>query len=108
MNKRDYKKAVTAMGSGICVEMFNIGMSTADSDMNMTNDCMNEVWKAMDDARNKANTFFGKGRKEFATAKEYNKEKRRFFKTLFNGISTDFSTSIDEALKRFNQAMPKK
>ena len=48
MNKRQYKKAIDALGTGMCVEIFNIGVSTKGADSAKINEAINIVWSAMD------------------------------------------------------------
>ena len=108
MNKREYKKAVTSLGTGICVQMFLIANSTKGYDMEAANGCISRVWNAMDEARKNANIFFGKKEREFADKGEYLKARRLFFVKLFQKLNNDFSSQIDEALKDFNAAAPKK
>lgn len=107
MNKREYKKAVQALGASLCVEFFSIGNSTPDMNIEKVQESMNNVYAAMSKAIRGANTVFPKRRKEFASNGEYMKAKREFFRELYVNLSAEFSAVIDQALKDFNAALPK-
>jgi hypothetical protein len=104
MNKREYKKAVTMLGSSVCVEIFNISCTTPGIDKNATDAAISQVWNAMIEANKGANISFGKGVKKFADHQTFRKERSKYYKALFQKLSSDFSAQIDEALKVVNKA----
>ena len=61
MNKREYKKAVEALGTGMCVEIFNIGVTTKGADAAKINDAINLVWNAMQGLRIKNTLLWTNG-----------------------------------------------
>lgn len=107
MNKREFKKAVTSLGSGMVAQMFNLAVTAKNADRKSSDEALAKIWNAMESAKHKANTFFGKKERDFESKEAYLKAKKEFFKTTFKGISKEFSQAIDEALKTFNKAMPK-
>lgn len=107
MNRRDYKKAVKALGASLCVEFFTIGNAADDMEFEKVQECMNNVFAAMNKATHGANTAFPKRLKDFSTKGEYLKARRRFFHDLYENLSAEYSAVIDKALKDFNAALPK-
>ena len=107
MNKREYKKAVQALGASLCVEFFTIGNAAIDMNPGQVQECMNNVYAAMNKAIHGANAVFPKRQKEFATKSEYLKAKREFFRELYVNLSAEYSAVIDKTLKDFNAALPK-
>jgi uncharacterized protein YeaO (DUF488 family) len=104
MNKREYKKAVTALGSSVCVEFFNISCTTPGINKEEVDAAISQVWNAMIATTNGANRSFGKGPKKFEDRKAFRKAKNQYFTELFKSLSENFSTQIDEALKIVNKA----
>lgn len=107
MNKREYKKAVQALGASLCVEIFTIGNAAKDMNPELVQECMNNVYCGMTKAKRGANTIFPKREKDFATKGEYLKAKRDFFRNLYVDLSAEYSAVIDTTLKGFNAALPK-
>ena len=95
MNKRQYKKAIDALGTGMCVEIFNIGVSTKGADSAKINEAINIVWSAMDATKHGANLIFPR------------KESEIDDRAAFARLNSEFETLIDEALKLVNAATPK-
>lgn len=106
MNKREYKKAISSLGTGMCVEIFNIGATTKGADANKFQEAISMIWNATEQTKAKANIFFNKGRRDFETAQDYNRAKHAFFKALFNRLNAEFEAQLDEALKLVNSATP--
>lgn len=107
MNKREYKKAVEALGTGMCVEIFNIGVTTKGADAAKINDAINLVWNALQDTKHGINHYFGKKERDFENRKEYNKARNEYYRNLVSELNSKFETEIDEALKLVNAATPK-
>lgn len=107
MNKREYKKAVSSLGAGMCVEIFNIGTTTKDADTAVMRSCMDKVWNAMLTARHEANDTFGKKERDFETRGEYLRARKAFNKQLFKDLNERFAQTLKEALSEFNAALPK-
>lgn len=105
-NKRTFKKYVEAIGASICDEMMIAYYNVDGIDQNKVQNALGKVLGAVGVATSNANVFFDKGVKAFETRKDYETAKRNFFKKLFQKISTDFSATVDEALKEFNAAIP--
>lgn len=107
MNKRQYKKAIDALGTGMCVEIFNIGVSTKGADSAKINEAINIVWSAMDATKHGANLFFPRKEREFDDRAAYNRARNEFYRAAFARLNSEFETQIDEALKLVNAAAPK-
>lgn len=107
MNKREYKKAIDALGTAMCVEIFNIGVTTKGADSAKINEAINIVWEAMDDAKRGANLYFPKKVREFADRAAYNRERNQYYSAAFERLNSKFETQVDEALKLVNAATPK-
>lgn len=108
MNKREYKKAVEALGSGMCIEIFNIGATEKNVDAVKMQQAMSIVWNAMENTKRGANIFFDKRARDFENHLEYKKAKAVFFKNLFERLNSEFESKLEEALKLVNEAAPTK
>lgn len=107
MNKREYKKAIGALGTGMCVEIFNIGATTKNADADKIQQAISMVWNAMENTKKGANIFFDKSERDFENRQAYRVAKNAFSKALFSKLNADFETQLDEALKLVNAATPK-
>ena len=107
MNKREYKKAIEALGTAMCVEIFNIGVTTKGADAAKINEAINIVWGAMDDTKRGANLYFPKKEREFADRAAYNRERNQYYRAAFERLNSEFETQVDEALKLVNAATGK-
>ena len=105
-NKRNFKKYVDALSSSLYNEMMICYCNVDKINKEKVEEAITKILEGMAFARNNANMYFDKGVKAFANPKEYSKEKKQFFKKLFNKIAEDYSKNIDEALKLFNSAIP--
>ncbi len=105
-NKRTYKKSIKDVGASLC-ENFMIGYYNIDGvDKDKVENAIAMVLGGLTTACDRSNNFFGKGEKEFADKPAYLKARTAFFKDLFNKINSDFSETINSALKLFNEAVP--
>lgn len=106
MNKREFKKVIDAVGSSLYQEMMTAYYNVEGIDKEEVAKAIKDVLGATASARNNANIFFDRGMRSFSDHKEYAKAKKAFFKSLFDKIYADYNSSIDEALKKFNAALP--
>lgn len=105
-NKRTYKKSIKDVGASLC-ENFMIGYYNIEGvDKEKVENAIGLVLAGITTACDSSNIFFGKGEKEFADKAAYLKAKTVFFKELFNKINSDFSETVNSALKLFNEAVP--
>lgn len=104
MNKREFKKAITSLGSSICVQMFIIASTKKDIDNDKINECIDRVWSAQVRAKQNANIFFGRPAKDFENPHLYRVAKDQFYTKLFDKINAEFGAQVDDALKAFNAA----
>lgn len=105
-NKRIFKKSISSIGASICNEMMTGYYNIEGIDKDAVEKAIATILAAMENARISSNIFFDRGPRGFADVKEYSAEKKRFFRALFNKISSDFSASVDEALNIYNKAVP--
>lgn len=108
MNKRQFKKAITSLGSGIVAEMFNLVAASKGADRVSADESLSQIWNAMEEAKRKANVTFGKKARDFESTEAYLKAKHEYLKNAYKEISKQFSLELDEGVKKFNQAMPSK
>ena len=106
MNKREYKKAVTALGTSMCVEIFGIGAVNKNADADKIQKAMNIVWNAMLKAKKGSNLFFGKSERDFENRQAYRKALSAYNKALYSRLDAELETSLDEAVKLVNEAIP--
>lgn len=106
MNKREFKKAVDAIGGSLYQEMMTAYFNIEGIDKDAVADAIKEVLGATAVAKKNSNVLFDRGVRAFEDHKEYSKAKAGFFKALFEKIHSDFNSSIDSALKKFNGALP--
>lgn len=105
-NKREFKKYVDALGASVIEEMMVAYYNAEGADREAISVAVGKVISAIEDAKCKANIFFDRGPKAFASMKEYSKEKRDFFRALFYKIESEFGAEVHSALKDFNGALP--
>ena len=106
-NKREFKKYADALGASVVEEMMIAYYNVEGADRKAIGDAVGKVLAAIEDAKNKSNVYFDKGAQAFrGDMKEYAKEKRAFFRALFNKIENDFNDQINAAIKEFNAALP--
>ncbi len=105
-NKREFKKYADALGASVVEEMMISYYNVEGADKKAIADAVGKVLGAIEEAKNNANLYFDRGPKAFADHKEYAAEKRKFFRSLFNKIETEFGEKINGAVKEFNTALP--
>ncbi len=105
-NKRDFKKYADALGASIIDEMISAYYNVEGADRDKIEQAMETLLGAIGKAKNNSNINFDRGKKAFADIKEYSASKRKFFKSLFDKIETEFDEEVNESLKLFNAAIP--
>ena len=105
-NKREFKKYVDALGASIIDEMISAYHNVKGVDRNKIAEAMQKVLGAIGKAKNNSNIFFDRGPKAFESKADYAKNKKAFFRALFDKIETEFNEEINAALKLFNAALP--
>lgn len=106
-SKRKFKKSVEALSSAIVDEMMASYYNVQGADREKISSAISKVIGAMGKARVKANHLFGKGVKEFENLAAYNKAKAQHTKEKYNKVVADFNDTIADALKDYNEGMPK-
>lgn len=108
MNKREFKKAITSLGSGMAGQMINVALTSKGVDREISDEAIVKIVNAMENAKHGANITYSKKERDFDSKEAYLVAKNKFFKEEFNKIAKAFSTELDEAVKKFNEAMPAK
>lgn len=106
-NKREFKKYVEAVGASACDAMMTTYYNVENADKNTIAKAIEKTLCAVAAARSNANVTFDKGVKAFESLKDYSVAKKAFYKKLFEKVSADFTSQLDDALKVFNSAIPK-
>lgn len=106
-NKREFKKSVDALSSAIVDEMMASYYNEKAADRDKISSAITKVLGAMQTARLDVNKAFNRSAKEFENIKAYNKAKAEFNKEKFNQAVENFNTTIGDALKDYNEGMPK-
>lgn len=106
-NKREFKKSVEALSSALVEEMLANLDQAKEADAKKINEAISRIAGAMLAARKETNVLFGKGVKEFANLKEYNEAKAKFTKDKYDRAIAGYNQALEEALKLYNEAMPK-
>lgn len=106
-NKRQFKKSVEALSSALVSEMMASLYEEKATDAAKVNDAISKIAAAMVKVRKDTNKLFGKGLKEFANVAEYNKAKSQFTKEKYDKAIADYNEALSEALKLYNEGMPK-
>lgn len=105
-SKRNFKKNAETLGAVIVEEMLFAYVNLKDADKDAISSAIGDVLDAVEAARKNANVTFDRGPKAFADPAEYRKEKDSFYRALFRKISGEFDATVNEALKKFNGALP--
>lgn len=105
-NKREFKKYVDALGASIIDEMISAYHNVKGVDRDKIAEAMQKVLGAIGKAKNNSNIFFDRDPKAFESKADYAKNKKAFFRALFDKIETEFNEEINAALKLFNAALP--
>jgi len=105
-NRREFKKYVDAVGASIIDEMISAYYNVEGVDRDKIAQAMENLLGAIGKAKNNSNINLDRGSGAFADKKEYSVSKRKFFKSLFDKIETEFNVEINESLKLFNSALP--
>ena len=106
MNKRDFKKYVENVGDSACASMVDIYETVENVDKVKVANAVEKVIGAVAAAKTNADITFDKGVKAFNNIVEYSKAKKAFYRQLFKRINDEFLSSLDEAVKEFNEAVP--
>lgn len=106
-SKREFKKSVEALTSALVDEMMASYYNEEAADREKITSAITKVISAMQNAKLESNKLFNKGMKDFENVKEYNKAKATFSKTKFDKAIDNFNNTLGDALKDYNDGMPK-
>lgn len=105
-NKREFKKYVNAVCDNIISDMTYASLTLEGVDTKAIDDCCIDILKAGSLAIMKSNVKFDKTERAFDNKADYNKAKFHFFRELYKKTNKEFAASLNEAIKKFNTAVP--
>ena len=105
--KREFKKSVEALSSALADEMMASYYNVEGADRDKISQAIALVVSGMTKAKNDANRFFGKKIREFENVAQYVKAKAAFSKDLYKNIIASYNENLEQALKAYNEGMPK-
>jgi hypothetical protein len=105
-NKRQFKKYVSALASGVCEDMMITYFNVEGVDAEKVNNSINTILDAASHAADCANLGFDRTPRSFEDRHQYAKARRAHYHALFNKLRNDYSEAIDRAIKEFNSAVP--
>lgn len=106
-NKREFKKSVDALSSALVNEMMASYYNESAADREKISQAITKIVAAMGRAKQDTNRLFRKGVKEFDNLAAYNKAKSLHTKEKYNKAIADYNEALAEALKAYNEGMPK-
>lgn len=106
-NKREFKKSVEALSSALVDEMMINYYNVKEADRDKISQAITKIVAAMEKAKQTAARAFDKKVKEFSNLAEYNKAKAAFTKENYDKAIADYNDALGEALKLYNEGMPK-
>lgn len=106
-SKRQFKKSVEALSSALVNEMMASYYNVKEADREKISAAITKIISAMGKAKQDSNKLFGKGVKEFENMAAYNKAKAIHNKEKYQAAIADYNDSLGEALKAYNEGMPK-
>ncbi|MCH5217201.1 MAG: hypothetical protein J1F07_01385 [Muribaculaceae bacterium] len=106
-NKREFKKSVEALSSALASEMMASYYNEKEADRGKISLAIAKLASAMGQAKQHANQLFGKGVKDFENLAAYNKAKAAHTKTKYQEAIAKYNEALEEALKAYNEGMPK-
>lgn len=105
-NKREFKKYVNVVSTSLVEDMMSVYYSINGVDPEKIDDAIISVLKAGESAIMKTNVKFDKTAGGFENRHLYDAAKKSFYAELYKKISKEFSEAINEAIKKFNAAVP--
>lgn len=106
-NKRDFKKSVEALSSALVDEMMASYYNVKEADREKISSAISRIISAMGKAKKDSNKLFGKGVKDFESMAAYNQAKALHNKEKFKNAIAEYNNALGEALKSYNEGMPK-
>ncbi|MBD5231705.1 MAG: hypothetical protein K2M14_02650 [Muribaculaceae bacterium] len=105
-NKREFKKYINTVCDNIVSDMTYASYTIEGADKAAIDDAVISILKAGAEAIMKSNVKFDKTRRAFDNEHAYTEEKEKFFKALYRKVNKEFADAINEAIKKFNAAIP--
>lgn len=107
-SKRAFKKSVEALSSALVNEMMASYYNEKEADREKISQAITKIIAAMGKAKQDTGKLFKKGVKEFDNLSAYNKAKAQHTKEKYNQAIASYNDALGEALKVYNDGMPKK
>lgn len=105
-NKREFKKYVTAVSTGLVNDMMTAYYCVKEADKEKIDNAIVKILAAGEKAIMKTNVKFDRTLKAFEDKKNYKTEKAKFFTTVYDKANKEFGAEIKEAVKIYNEAFP--
>ena len=106
-NLRDFKKEVNYVCEDLATDALIASQLFPEKiDFNRVNAIINEIAALQDDTFKLLKISFDKGRKEFATLREYRRARSAYFTTAFNKLKKDFVDRANAIIDQLNEAVP--
>lgn len=105
-NKKEFKKYVTYLANNVCQDMMIEYYNVENANLELIDEAVIDVLTAAESAILKSNFQFDKSLSAFDNARQYRSEKAKFNRNLFHKINAEYVAAIDNALKKFNSAIP--
>lgn len=105
-NKRELKKSIRNTCGALALEM----IQACETFPEIGADAVRDV--VLDSARLQIRTIghvgvgFDRTPSQFETLADYNKARRSFYKQAYGKLRSDFSTGVDEIVKKMNASVP--
>lgn len=106
-NKRSFKKYVAYLTNNVCQDMMIQSCNNNQVNHELIDEAIIDVLKAGGDAVINSNVQFDKCKCAYdGNIRAYRADKAKFNRSLFKKINNDFLNAIENALKKFNSAIP--
>ncbi|MCH5326242.1 MAG: hypothetical protein J1E29_03450 [Duncaniella sp.] len=105
-NKRTLKKEIRMICGALAGECVVAELTVPGIDKNKLNEIILDVADLQYNAIRLMNVAFPNAVSSFATRREYNVEKSKYFKAAFRQLKGQFNAKIEEILKKMNAALP--
>lgn len=106
-NKREFKKSTEALTAALVDEMMISYYNEEEADKEKISAAITKLVGALEKSKKTAAIAFDKKIKEFESMAAYNKAKAGFIKEKYNNAIADYNQALSEALKDYNEGMPK-
>lgn len=105
-SKRLLKKEIRIVCGSMAGECVVARISVPGIDVEKMNQVILEIASLQENALSRVSFTFSQGTSSFATVKEYNKARSKFFKDAYRKLKNDFNHRVVEIVKEMNALLP--